>query len=427
MYPFGSKKNKILLIEPPFYRFFDYERWHYPITLTLIATHLNKKGYKVKVYDVDKPTNNCHSLNRIQVRNKYYQYGEALKNKNHYIWEEIKNTILEYKPDIVGITSVTPKIYSADTVAKICKEINNKIKIILGGPHIQGMRIMFPNYNFGEHYDYVIENIPNLVDITPNKKLILNYQEYKPKQFSTILTSTGCPNKCTFCCNSYLTDIVYRNLNSVEEEISELVYNHGIDTIHLVDDCIFSYTKRFYELVNILYKYDLQFNAASRIMSLTKEKIKNFQDKNGLRVHVGIESGSQRILNLIKKRLKLEEAIKRTKWLNDYNVNWQVFFMVGFPFETFKEIQMTESTALQIEPTFISLNRFTPYPGTEIARTYFKNFNFDFKHIYQLTPDSCIKLGDKKEIYIENMYNKFNQYNEKSKQNLEYIKNRTSS
>ena len=117
--PFGSTNKRILLIEPPFYRFFHYERWHYPITLTLIGTYLKEGGQEAKVYDADKPTSDCKSLTRCEVRNNYHMYEEALLNDDHPIWLEIREKIKEFNPQIVGLTSVTAKIDSANKIAKI--------------------------------------------------------------------------------------------------------------------------------------------------------------------------------------------------------------------------------------------------------------------------------------------------------------------
>jgi len=419
IYQFGNKDKKILLIEPPFYKFLNYERWHYPITLTLIGTYLNERGYDVKIYDADKPTPDCKSLTRTEIRNNYHLYTDAIDNKEHPYWLEIRDRIKEYKPDVVGITSITAKIDSANNVAKICRELyGDNIKIILGGPHVQGMSRMSPNYSFGSYYDYTINYIPNLVDRTPDKTLLLDYDSYSPNNLSAILTSTGCPNKCTFCCNSTTEKIMHRDIKSIEKEISDLQDNFGIDMIHFMDDCILSNTKRYNELVEILYDRRLEYNMASRLMALTQEKIKTFKEKGGLRIHIGVESGSQRVLNLIKKRIETSEIIRRTKWLNEYEVNWQAFFMVGFPFETLEEIKMTEELAYKIEPSFISLNHFTPYPGTEICNEYFKDYNFDFKNVFQLSPNSCVKLDNDVEEYIERMYTNFDKYNKRKEDDL---------
>ena len=74
-FPFSTPK-KILLVEPPFYRFFNYERWYYPFTLALVGTYLEKLGHNVSIYDADRPTTDCSSLDRSTIRNNVTVHGQ---------------------------------------------------------------------------------------------------------------------------------------------------------------------------------------------------------------------------------------------------------------------------------------------------------------------------------------------------------------
>jgi hypothetical protein len=87
----GSKR--ILLIEPPFYNLFGYQRWHYPITLTFVGSLLKEKGHKVRVYDGDKPLPECQSYSRADVRKNYPKYTLALENDNHDVWNRARREI----------------------------------------------------------------------------------------------------------------------------------------------------------------------------------------------------------------------------------------------------------------------------------------------------------------------------------------------
>jgi radical SAM superfamily enzyme YgiQ (UPF0313 family) len=405
--------SRILLIEPPFYRFFGYERWNYPITLTLLATYLEELGHYVRVYDADKPTNDCRSMNRVDVRNNYYKYNEGLSNSEHLIWKEVRDTIKEFRPDVVGITSVSAKIDSADKIAAMVKqEYRGSVTTILGGPHIQGMRTMNPDYFFGADYDQVVTMIPNLINRKPKKELILNYNTYSPANLSSILASTGCPNSCTFCCNSFEKTMIYKDYNFLKEEIEEIRNNYPSDTVVDVgDDCLFSNTRYFDKLTSLLHDNGLQFTAASRIMALTPEKIKTFMERGGKRILVGIESGSQGILDRIKKRLTIEQVIERVSWLNDAGIPWTSFFVIGFPFETLADIKLTKELIYKVRPTFASLNRFVPYPGTEIYQEFYSESNIRFRDLFQLNPVSCVKLDSEIEEYIDNMFDELDRYN----------------
>lgn len=408
-----QKGQKILLVEPPFYRFFDYERWHYPITLDLIATYLDEMGFNVMVYDADKPSPNCSSLNRTQVREKYPLYKEALNNENHPIWAEVQNTIEKYAPDVVGLTSITAKIDATDKIAKMVKQLyGNKVTTILGGSHVQGMLASYPGYRFISQYDHLVIQIPNLVDRTPNKNLIMNVNEYSAKNLSTIMTSSGCPNSCTFCCHSYDKKIIYRNIDSIREELTQIRESYGASwEVYVVDDCLLSNNKHFRSVCSIMSDLDLKFSAGSRIMALSPDKITEFINSGGVRLLVGVESGSQQILDKVKKKLKIEEIKRRTKWLNDAGIPWSAFFVVGFPFETLDDLKITRDLIDEIQPSFVSLNRFTPYPGTEIFNEYYADKGLKFKDLFQLNPLSGGERSSEIEEYINQLFKFVDEYN----------------
>jgi radical SAM superfamily enzyme YgiQ (UPF0313 family) len=232
---------RILLIEPPFYRFFGYERWHYPITLTLIGTYLNELGYHVQIYDADKPSPDCKSLNRLGVINNYPLYEQSLQNPDHPVWREVYQTIEQIKPDVIGLTSITAKIDSASIVAGMAREIlGDKVKIVLGGPHVQGMRVADPDHDFGPVYDYIVTRIPDVIRLKPNKTLIIGHNTYSAANFSGILTASGCPNTCTFCCHSFEKSMIYRDIGKIREEIVEIrAAFHGEAPVYIMDDCFF--------------------------------------------------------------------------------------------------------------------------------------------------------------------------------------------
>lgn len=407
------KNKKILLIEPPFYSFFGYERWHYPLTLALVGTYLVEKGNEVLVYDADKPPSECKSLNRTEVADRYYLFEEALGNSTHIAWSKVRDVIKDYNPDIVGITSISAKIESADIVAQIAKSINGNIKTILGGAHAEGMLVMSPDYNFGSFYDHVVPFIPDLVNRKPDKNLIMGIDGYSARHLSSMMTSTGCPSACTFCCNSYNKSFTYRNMASIKEEAIEIKnISPGNNTIFVTDDCFFSNSKHFREVCQILKEEGMKFCANSRIKSLSGQKINDFIESGGERIQIGVESGSQRVLDKVNKKLKISEIIKRTKWLNDIGISWSAFFVSGFPFETIEDLKLTKELIYKIQPTFVSINRFTPYPGTQIFQEYYKNKKFKFRDLFQLHRHSIAELPREVEEYIDSMVKEFDEYNE---------------
>lgn len=411
---FEGPSKKVLLIEPPFYNLFGYQRWRYPITLTLVGSFLKEKGHDVRIYDADKPLSSCLSYSRNQARENYYKYTLALEQDDHKIWGEIKKEISNFNPEIIGLTSVTAKIDSANKISKIGREIlGKKVKIILGGPHAQGMRDSCPDYSFGYNYDFIVTHIPNLIDRKPDKSLLSSNGIYSPKDLSTILTSTGCPHSCTYCCNSLSNKRIYfRNIESIEEELREIKENIGDEEmVTIVDDSFFSYPKRFHEIGGLFKKTGLKFGGESRVDELSSEKIEEFIKNGGRRIYVGIESGSQTVLDKIKKRTTIERILHGGKLINDFALPWSAFFIVGFPFETLDDLKLTEEVIYKTQPTFASINRFTPYPGTELWKEYYSNSKLDFKDLFQLSDKNVTMIPDEINSYIKLMLERFDEYN----------------
>ena len=378
-----SPPRRVLLVEPPFYRLFGYERWHYPVTLALVGTYLKKLGHEVLIHDADFPDASCRSLNRQETRLQYPRFGAALDDESHPVWSETRRVIREFRPDVVGLTSITPKIESADRIARFVKqEYGGAVPVVLGGAHALAMRDMDPSYDFGPWYDEIVVHIPDLVNQTPDKRLLLEYERYPRRHLASILTLSGCPMQCTFCCRSFDRTFIYRGLESVREELEEIRGYPGRPGVYVMDDCFFSHTERFLQMTAMLRERELPFVAGGRIMALTPEKLQAFRERGGTKLLVGVESGSQRILDRVKKRLRVEEIVRRCRWINDQGIPWSAFLVVGFPFETLEDLELTEELIYAIGPTFISVNRFTPYPGTEIFREFYGDAGLRFRDLF---------------------------------------------
>jgi len=405
--------KSVLLIEPPYYKLFGYDRWYYPQTITLVGTYFKKLGYEVNIYDGDVRDNNCRTLSRSELIRSFPKYYKNLENDKLPIWKDIRNAIKKYSPDILGISSISPKIESSRRVAEIAREeFGNNLKIILGGTHVQAMFQSNPKYKFNKIFDEVVPKIKNLIDRRPDINLIVNSEEYTPRDISCILTSVGCHNSCTYCCNSMNLDkkIEYRSIKYIEEELQDIANRFGDRvSIKVLDDNLILNMKRYHTIGNIMKKNKLKFRALTRVPPISRSMLKSFKEYGGDRLFVGVESGSQGILDEIRKNITIEEIIKKSKLINEEGVKWNAYIMVGFPFETLEDIKKTEKLMYKIEPTYISLNRFTPYPGTKIWQDYYKNKNIRFGDLFQL--NKVVKLRRDIDNYVEKMFKDIELYN----------------
>ena len=179
--------SKILLIAPPFYRLM---RSHYnglDLGLSYVASFLKKNGHEAIIYNADFYDDD-HYLDQLKLFANFDHFKITLNNLNHPIWREVRHTIAKIKPDFIGIQIYTGTFLSAQNVAKIVKDINPDIKIIVGGTHPTLDPVGTINVGL---YDYVVrgegeypvleivnnvpkENIKNLTFKGKNNEIINN-------------------------------------------------------------------------------------------------------------------------------------------------------------------------------------------------------------------------------------------------------------
>lgn len=198
------------------------------------------------------------------------------------------------------------------------------------------------------------------------------------KKVFTIETSRGCPHRCAFCHNTILGHN-YRtaDTNYVISAIECLKNQYSIDGIAFQEDNFFLNINRVKELVEYMRNLkDFGWKANSRISYFSKllkdkELMNKIVESNCKVLQFGIESGSDRILKLINKRITVNEILDINRKLSKYNLTLRYNFIIGFPTETVNEIDntihlidrlMCENPHL--EPPFVNI--YTPYPGTPI-------------------------------------------------------------
>lgn len=417
MLPGLKPGSRILLIEPPFYKLFGYTRWNYPATLTIVGSYLKELGYDVSILDADKPLSNFKPLTRSETRENYDLYKSAVTDDENPVWDEILNVIRDFKPHGVGFTSISAQIASANMIAKKIKQHHgNTIKIFLGGSHVNGMLQHLPSYDFGSDYDFIVPKVSSslkkMFDRKPERKLIIDYDSYLPKDAASILTCTGCPGRCKFCCNSLDHSMILREVNNIRDELEEIndIYKN-IPYLDVMDDCLFFNKSHFSKVCQIAKEMGNPIHCSARMMSLTPRKLDEFVSSGGERLYVGVESGSQVVLDRIGKKQRISEVIKRAKWINASNIQWTASFIVAFPFETLDDLKRTEELIYSITPSFVSINSFVPYPGTEFFQQYYLNRSISFVDLFQQNKTNIVQVTGEVEKYLEYLYALFDDYN----------------
>ncbi len=234
-----------------------------------------------------------------------------------------------------------------------------------------------------------------------------NYIKVKEdiNNFGGILTSRGCPGKCTFCYQSMFGhDFRYRSPENIFKEIKHLYEDYGITHINFIDDVFTINKTRLMNLCDILIKEKLpiEWVCATRIDSLSKDMIDKMGEAGCVMISFGVESCIPETLLKIKKTTNPSWYTKQVenllKWCNDAGIRVGVNILTGYPWDNANNIRIMQEYVKKISP-YVTQNFcggvLQPMPDTEIYYDYVKDYDFKDWWLYE---------GDKKPIFDEDYH-----------------------
>ncbi|MFQ5685157.1 MAG: B12-binding domain-containing radical SAM protein, partial [Candidatus Scalindua sp.] len=383
--------------------------------------------------------------------------------------KEIQRIVEEYKPQLIGFSTVTTQYQYALKIAKFIKSFCD-IPIVCGGIHATMVpeevikEGCFDYVCVGEGEEAVLElaaNIKKGVDtahianiwakdngkvVSNNVRSLPDLAELPRKDYDLfdfqgmidaeggwvrMMTSRGCPFKCTYCFNHSIVerykdetgnstkDLNYIRRHDVDEVIDEINYllaNYKNITTFIFDDDIFTsnkaYLKEFCEKYNKSVK--IPFVANAHIRAFDDERAKLLKDAGCMIIKFGLESGSERIRREILKRpMTNEDIIRAFKSAHKYNLHTSAFVMFGLPYETKEEILETVKLLSIIKPGRFRWSIFYPFPRTAAYEISKKgNFiNFDkMKTLDNFMDDTCLDFGEEHNLFISRLQRIFPWY-----------------
>jgi radical SAM superfamily enzyme YgiQ (UPF0313 family) len=247
---------------------------------------------------------------------------------------------------------------------------------------------------------------------------LLDMEKYKRKmnigldRCFYIFSSRGCPFNCKFCSNSSKiwanNRVRYHSIEHITNDIKTLVNKYNADGITFGDELFFINEKRVIEICNEINKLNLniKFRGSGRADLLSRLKDTTWQllkDTGFVGIGMGIESGSQRMLDYMGKKTTLEQIYKTDEKLTEYHFFKTYNFMTCLPGESIDDLKETLKVILDLAKTsyycpypFSTLHKYIPLPGTElyeISKEY--GFippisidgwtDFDFENVYDTT------------------------------------------
>lgn len=304
--------------------------------------------------------------------------------------------------DVVGITATTFTLL--DVVDLIVKTKRySKAKVIVGGTHptiypeetldlgadavIQGEgEETFPTMikklaNLSKMISEQIKPIQDLDDLPfPLRQNINKYNSvFSNGMATTIFSSRGCPFNCRFCYRPVMGRICrYRSAGNVVAEIEEC-YRRGIKDYLFYDDTFTVNKTRAVEICRLLRKAKLKirFDVRSRVDCLDKVLLKELKQAGMFQIHLGVESGVQRILDRMNKGIKLEQVEQAFKLCRTIGIKTLAYIMIGCPDETLEDITTTRQFVKKLNPDYLHATVFTPFPATDFYLEWVERYGVD--------------------------------------------------
>jgi len=408
------KLKKILLIFPPAYSL-QHPRDISPLPplgIGLLAALCEKRGFQVDILDalIQGWENETPTANPDVVR-------VGLTDA------QIKKAVQEYDPDLVGVScmfSVQHKIYPR--ILSVIKSANPEIITVAGGAHVtvcQEEVLKDPNCDYiiqGEAEESFVDLLDAIQGKKPfesidglgwkgdNSKILLNpktkwledldqipfpaYHIMKLEQyfglqathgrrhaskFAPIVTSRGCPAKCTFCSANKMFGYKFRkrSVDNIMSEIKFLQENYGVKEIMFEDDNLTAERKHATELFHRLIEDNsgLVWDTPNGVglWALNEEMLDLMQKSGCVNVNFPVESGDQEVLkNIIKKPLDLKRVRGLLKYCRKIGLSYGMFLVIGSPGEKLSDVWTSFKFSAEAGCYNPHISVATPYPGTEL-------------------------------------------------------------
>jgi len=302
----------------------------------------------------------------------------------------------DYPIDIVGIgefdytiTDVVNNWKNLDKVKGIGFKKNNKVIITKSRPLIK-----------------------NLDELPMPSRFHLKMSRYRESNttktpFARILSSRGCTGQCIFCVwNQVLFNRQFRarSPQNVIDEIEYLIEEYGVKYIYIDDDTFTIDKKRVLDICNLIMtkgiNKKISWGTLSRVNTVDINMLEKMKEAGCDMIVYGVESGSQEILNSMKKGItikQIKETIKNTKKVG---IKVHATFMFGAPEETKESIRQTIDFAKELNPDTAQFPICMPYPGTEFYNMCIKHnwlikiFNKDWSDFYSATNKAVVKYNN---------------------------------
>ncbi|OGR42331.1 MAG: hypothetical protein A2X35_01095 [Elusimicrobia bacterium GWA2_61_42] len=319
----------------------------------------------------------------------------------------ISERIRAAAPRIVGVTATTFTIIDALLVARAAKQVSRDILVVLGGAHCDiypAETLALPDVDFlvlgegerpfaklaeaverGGSFDFPglaykkdgapvinppdapIEDLDSLPAPDRNAIPRAKYASLLSpgKLITTMFTSRGCPFNCSFCYRHTGCRFRARSAASVVDEMAACARD-GYEEIFLIDDTFTVDRARVLAVCAELRRRGLTiaWDARAHINTLDPELIQAMAKAGCMRLHIGVEAGTEEVLATLGKKIQLARIRETFKFTRSIGMETLAYFMIGSPGETKEQILKTVDFAVELDPDYAQFSITTPFPAT---------------------------------------------------------------
>lgn len=325
-------------------------------------------------------------------------FDAQVLNLSTYTWDEAVREIEKRRAEVFGLSCYTVARHVAARLGAEIRRVYPNCHLTAGGPHVSPLAMewlahypAFDSVVIGEGEATLVELVEGLHEGSPAleipgtayrgpdgpqlapprpfiDELDLLARPWEHFDYGFLITSRGCPGKCTFCCSPTLwgQKVRFRSAENVLDELEELVGARGHRYLHIKDDTFTARKQRLLAICQGILDRGLVFRWAcdTRVNLLDPEILAAMRRAGCVKVNLGIESANAEVLRSLNKQMDVGQAHKVTGLAREVGMDVRHYLIAGGRGETPASLRETFEFLDSARPTHVLLGGLSIYPGT---------------------------------------------------------------
>jgi len=328
------------------------------------------------------------------------KYNVEIKDLGGLKRAEQEKGIKEIDSDFVGISATTSQFISACNIRSMLPE---DCVSIIGGVHVthQPLDGVFAGFDItviGEGERALLDivqngtkdnvlyrgEIPNIDEIPFPDRSAIDIHSYKyyidDEPTTTLLTSRGCPFHCAFCSKTWQT-VRFHSADYVQKELKEIKEKYGFNAVFFYDDIFTLKPKRLKKICDFLKQERMLWRCFVKSNTVNEQMLNMMAQSGCKEIAMGIESGSEKLLEGITKGNTVDQNKRAIQWAHDAGIRIKCFFLIGMPGESHETIEETKQFINDCPCDDYDFSLMFVFPGSRIWAQS-KGYDIDFDKSY---------------------------------------------